>query len=531
MIRIISIIKKALQFLSISIRKNKSVSTTARKSRFSKDASNWRKVVFMAIRLEKTMHFINLPASFNYEDHILNFPPEQYGFVDPRNEGFKSMRMLYILWQIGESASKHERAWKKSGFIAVSGKTFQYRVQSYNPYLKYLINTGVIESDNHYSPLVIPLGYKFADRFSNEPLKRVDLSHGSISDTFDDNVSVFAYLTYWYSKNKLTIDTVAAREEAFRLYSFKKNNPEFWSRDKYGMPKEPLPQYYSAIQNISKIESGLFNLKISPKVHRLYSSITAMPSKYRNYLKYDNQSLGCIDIKNCQSYIACLILNPDFWKKDSTLPLNFYSLPQNVIDLFDSYLIIMIGEKFSSLESLEIFNEYIDLVSRGMIYQDMILWAQQEKERIVTKKKVKEVVFSTIFSPVNSRKTWLHDYYTEKFGQIIELFDIIKSDMILVQSDDNNEDVSELEDIEIAELETKKPHARLSILFQAIESEIILHKCCKRIFEESNHTVPIFTVHDCIITTQENLNYLESVMIEEFSIVIGYHPPLDIERW
>lgn len=526
-----SVILRIKSLLSLSFSK-KSIKPEHKE----KNLSGWFNVVFLLHQLKRTplakrMKFVNIPASFNPDEHIMNFPPLLHGFVDSRNEGFKKIKMLYILWQIGESAAYHERTWKETGFIAVSGVKLQKRVQNYSAYLQYLTRTNVIECDEQYETGVISKGYRFAERFRNDRLERVDLISNNSVEIDDEEVAKYHYLTYWYEQNKLIVDSVAARDEAFRIYSLKKDNPEFWSRGKYGKLKAPLPQYLSAIQSISKIETALFDLKISPKVHRLYSSLTAMPSKYRKYLKYDSQSLGCIDIKNCQSYIACLIINPNFWKRDSTLPLNLYSLPQNVIDLFDSNLIIMIGEKFSSLENLEIFNEYIDLVSRGQIYQDMILWALQEKERTVSKKKVKEVVFSTIFSPVNSRKTWLHDYYTQKFGQIIELFNIIKSDEILVQSDDNNDDISALEDIEIAELETKKPHARLSILFQAIESEIILHRCCKRIFNESNYTIPTFTVHDCIITTQININYLSNIIIEEFTAAIGYAPPLDTELW
>lgn len=481
--------------------------------------------------LIKRMCFVNLPKSFSPEQHIIAYPPEQHGFTDPRNEGFIKIRMLFILWQIGESASYHERTWKETGFIAISGKTFQKRVQSYKPYLKYLINTNVLECDNHFIPQIIPLGYKFAERFNNEPFRRIDLINSTTVETFNEDVELFPYLTYWYKQDKLKLNSVTARNEAYRLYSTTKDDQKLWSRGKYGKLKIPYPQYYSAIQQISKIESNIFNLKISPKVHRLYSTLTAMPSIYRKYLKYDNQSLGCIDIKNCQSYIACLILNPEFWKADSNLPLNLYSLPQNIIDLFDNNLIIMIGEYFSELESQDVFNEYIDLVSNGRIYQDMISWAQQEKEKIITKKRVKEVVFSTIFSPVNSRKTWLHDYYTQKFGYVIALFNIIKQDNASIQSIDSDEDLTGLEESEIEELTIKKLHARLSILFQAIESEIILHRCCRRIFEEKNHSVPIFTVHDCIITTQNNIEYLKTIIIEEFTTTIGYPPPFEIEFW
>ena len=66
---------------------------------------------------------------------------------------------------------------------------------------------------------------------------------------------------------------------------------------------------------------------------------------------------------------------------------------------------------------------------------------------------------------------------------------------------------------------------------QSIESEIILHRCCKRIWDERNHQVPVFTIHDSIATTLENVEYVKSVMEEELRKAIGVTPTLSVERW
>lgn len=64
-----------------------------------------------------------------------------------------------------------------------------------------------------------------------------------------------------------------------------------------------------------------------------------------------------------------------------------------------------------------------------------------------------------------------------------------------------------------------------------MESEIILHRCCKRIWEEDNHQVPVFTIHDSIATTIEHVEYVQTVMREELTKAIGIAPTLKIEQW
>jgi hypothetical protein bacD2_16835 len=66
---------------------------------------------------------------------------------------------------------------------------------------------------------------------------------------------------------------------------------------------------------------------------------------------------------------------------------------------------------------------------------------------------------------------------------------------------------------------------------QSIESEIILHRCCKRIWEEGNPQVPVFTIHDSIATTTEHVEWVKGIMQEELTNAIGVSPSLTIEHW
>ena len=69
------------------------------------------------------------------------------------------------------------------------------------------------------------------------------------------------------------------------------------------------------------------------------------------------------------------------------------------------------------------------------------------------------------------------------------------------------------------------------MLLQSIESEIILHRCCKRIWKEGNHQVPVFTIHDSIATTVEHVEWVKGIMQRELTNAIGIPPNLTDEHW
>ena len=93
--------------------------------------------------------------------------------------------------------------------------------------------------------------------------------------------------------------------------------------------------------------------------------------------------------------------------------------------------------------------------------------------------------------------------------------------MILFRTIKHNYTVTDVDDT----------YNRFAILLQSIESEIVLHRCCRRIWEEADHQVPIFTIHDSIVTTSENVGYVRDVLMQELTFCIGVKPTLAIEEW
>jgi hypothetical protein len=65
---------------------------------------------------------------------------------------------------------------------------------------------------------------------------------------------------------------------------------------------------------------------------------------------------------------------------------------------------------------------------------------------------------------------------------------------------------------------------------QRIESEIILNRVAKRI-EIERPDLPLFTIHDSVVTSVGNELYIQFVMKEEMENAIGLSPNMKIEYW
>jgi hypothetical protein len=76
----------------------------------------------------------------------------------------------------------------------------------------------------------------------------------------------------------------------------------------------------------------------------------------------------------------------------------------------------------------------------------------------------------------------------------------------------------------------KSDKTNLPRLLQRLESYLILLGITKRIARE-RPKMPIFTIHDSIVTTEGNEEYVKQVMKNEMHMAIGIAPTLSTEVW
>lgn len=502
------------------------------------------KVFVTLTRIEKLhFYFALLPSNFNLDEHINNYPPNECGFDSKLN--FDKEKVKIILGSLSTVIAENKDLIVDDGYVPLNSTFLSNFMKDYNYYLEYLINTGVIDCNESYRASTPQLkgysrGYRWTEQYANSIFERVWMDkaidkdgnlkikpriHRQKSQVLTADVEAdptYSYLDYWYDQEKLHLDIDAALKYAELIRSKKlKLGVDEWDYNKDKKKKKhPHEQYKAILNNLYSLEINDYKVNIDDNVHRLHSVLTNMQKDFRNFINYGNQQLVSIDISNSQPYLACLLFNPEFWTENSSLPLNLYNLPNNIKQsLLHNYpntnsIPIMLGKMFDK-QGVKCFSEYIDIVASGQMYETIVKWVKKEKNIEIDRDKAKIAMFQILFSSNRDDRDdefyWLVKYYREKFPTIMGVFKIIKRTF-------NN-------------LDKERQYARLACLLQAIESQIILHRCCKKISQETGFKVPIFTIHDSIVTTIGNEEYVAQVMIKELSDCIGITPHLKFEYW
>lgn len=508
----------------------------------------------LGIKLKYSGYFAMIPSNFDIDAHLDQYPVTDYMFVEDNTGHIRSVskngslsssqyfdkdRLIYIIGLISSIPAKNKDSITEDGYVPINSKLIKNTFKDYHPYLDYLIRTGVLCTDGQYIQGEKSKGYKFTEQYANVPLKKYDYpafqgnveaipqevySEGNgtfITNTLSED---YPYLSHWYLTQKLHIDKQAAISYAQDLMQYKLSQGiQSWdiNKDKTNgsaiARKHPLSQYQAALYNINSIDIGDYKVSIDTHVHRLHSAITNIQKDYRNFLTYDGQALASIDIKNSQPYLACALLNPMFWHVNNELSLSLYSLPEDIQRSITSVALPLELERFFGKCSNDDFIQYKEVVANGRMYETIAEICQSHLQNPISRDEAKVLMFYLLFSSnqgkhdnatINSMK---NIFSIELFPKVAQLIKLIKH--------------------RYKGVPVKKQHNRLACLLQSIESEVILHRCCKRIWEECNHQVPVFTIHDSIATTVEFVEYVKTIMKEELTKAIGIAPTLEIEQW
>ena len=267
--------------------------------------------------------------------------------------------------------------------------------------------------------------------------------------------------------------------------------------------------------NIERIAEADFKLSVDTNVFRLHSTISNLRSEIRNCITWNGQQLVSIDIKNSQPYLSTVLLKPSFWCGGAQ---NLYfnnifsinsisqSLPRIIFQSEERVGSFIMLSRSAATQTGGDVQRYSTLVQQGGFYE--YFQEQIGKELGIgysDRRKVKAAVFQVLFTDnrfLAQKEARPKRLFKELFPMVYTLFSRIK------QSD--------------------KTH--LPRLLQRIESYLMLQVIAKRISRERPQ-LPIFTIHDSIITTAGNEEYVQSVLLEEMAKAIGFPPKLSVEYW
>lgn len=214
---------------------------------------------------------------------------------------------------------------------------------------------------------------------------------------------------------------------------------------------------------------------IPDRYGRVHTNISNLKSSLRKQLRWKNEQLINIDICNSQPlFFSLLLLNYNYFPPSS---LSYSGIRCDILE--------------------EDIKEFIELVRLGKIYEYI---AEKSKIEICNRKLFKRKLFAEIFFGKN--KTWETECSILFKGLFPNVYNIIKK----IKQED---------------------HTSLAKLLQRTESEFVINKVIKRCMNEFPE-IPVFTIHDSIMTISKYAEMLQSIMLEEFN-KIGIIPTLRVE--
>lgn len=417
------------------------------------------------------------------------------------------------------------KQYQKFSFIPLNTKVLKQSVRDYKPYLSYLIENGIIESNESYEVGKISKGFRYTPTFSSE------VTPEFITDfTLKKNIN-----DYWNSKyNKqdgssflkkwfvgLEFDFGKATDFLQQLHALERDYYISKVKTKKAIKNRAIKatQRYNSRFIIASMLNQFTLLPQAQKktnnpahrdhnVKRYHTLMTTMKSELRNFITYKGEELVNIDISNSQPYLINGLLRPEFWSPSEDEEFNiklfksksFYD--ENNVNLI-KYIMLHVPEESIDTTELENFQE---ITSSGNLYHYLYEQMKELPEmEALSYKELKQAILAMLYSENVSHYGHIgiaKKVFTSNFPTIYKLLCQIKS----------------------------RHKECLPILLQRMESHLIIDKIAVRINKE-HPTVPIFTVHDSIATTKSNVKLVQQIMTEEMEKTIGISAKLKEEPW
>lgn len=442
------------------------------------------------------------------------------------NSNLKKEKLLYVIDALIKSRANSWRELNESDskFAPLSSVLLDLVIHNYKQYLDFLMQAGVIQSDYYYVVGEKCKGYCFAEEYTGKkliPIETTDYGlHRGIgrlkeesSKKLKESIRGYSYLTGWWDTGNLKIDTKAAFEWIDRYKIERTSEVPENSDDRENQLKNIIDTCEDFKMQVRGINEGWLKYGFSGKGHRFYNPISNLKKELRNYLTYEGKGLVSIDIKNSQPYFSILLHQVAFWEAIRAKKSRIRGIEEigGVVNVGIDDIIMLL--KTPETQSYQRYQNqaFLRLVVEGKLYEYIqrnfsSLYPDRFNNRENTKKEVMRIFYS------DPKKDSIPFYepccwFGQHFPVTYELFRIIKA----------------------------SDYTLLPVLLQRIESFIVIDTICKKI-SKSYPAIPLFTIHDSIVTMEENRAIVEAIMREELKAFVGHEPTLAVEvlspsRW
>lgn len=423
---------------------------------------------------------------------------------------------------------------KHKGFTPINKTILSRRIHNYREYIDFLLKQGIIEEGTQYAPGIQSKGLKFSTAYRKK-IKGVYITKNTLIKSITEKHNhrdleaerKLDFLKQWFNP-RLTIDLESAVEflekekDYIRKQLSEKRKTSKRKRFYTSIEDVVTMGYNIKFMVVDKIKEGRNYFPIVDNTSgRFHSPLTQLKKELRKYLRYEGKRLYGIDIVNSQPLLALVVLDYDLFTRNE---INKIIAKYNPVhkELFDLNSQSHILNPITNLLIREIKNSHLkrdvqlykESVINGSFYElfgTLLLEKNLLPDEIkVSPEKIrkfaKNAIFNAFFSEVKHAHWNKHiKAFKTCFPTVAKIFDLIKAG--------------------------RGNHPALACTLQRFESNLVLHQTCT-VLNETNPEMPLFTVHDSIVSTKSYaIRIIKPVFEEMLFNSLGARPQLKVEKW
>ena len=435
------------------------------------------------------------------EERLKKFPPDFEFNLD------------YGYWLLGEII--RETAYRielteEERWIPLCSQLLKYHPYNYRNHLRYLGENfpgmgGILFRKDYQEGKCF--AYKLSPFYGGEPVeayrvrdkKLLKFFTGAGAETNNAFKKKYLFLAKYFDPERLRIEL----------------EPALWeNRLRYDGDLNYAKHLLNAIQAVN-IANGRFHLKLTDKSDgRIHTEITRLPKTMRKYLRFDGQPLGEVDISASVPTFLFFILKNGIGGRGRDLLGEIANSERNY---FCHYMFIKTSvpvdnAEISSFGQRLFSGQFYDSFIEEMLKIHLVDESLEEGEYF--NKHVKEmfnrefdgdladlraVMKKNILSMFNARPGYYSNeeyVFGKKYPTILNWIREFK----------------------------KEDHRYFSHLTLQTESYFMLNIVARKLNRRYRGKIPLLTLHDCIITTEEHLDLLEDFMKEKLTEALGFTP-------
>lgn len=395
-------------------------------------------------------------------------------------------RILYTLGMLVEGMYTNRTNANENGFVPLSSAVLSGKMSSYRNNLKKLIFLGIIEVKDSYKVGKHSKGYRLSKQHQTRLIPQILHT--------DRDLVMMHYNKLDHAK--LASSAPNSMRDSFNSkLGFHESKVERVLNDAV-KDKENWLRYLAMQRSYFEIINQEFKIQRDNTVGRVHSTITLMPKKLRNHLTFDSKKLFKIDVRACHPFILAAMASGelvlDEKLKDRLQQSNLHITTVNSILNDLTHLLTPITTNLVSKRKSEC-KTMVQQIRNGQFYSQ---FAEDESEEAVKRAKRNLLTSWNLLT----NKSEMMESFKSKFPLLCDY---------------------------IVDLKTPN-YKDISNLLMKIESYLMIDVIYKELL--THHKVfPLYTIHDCVMTTEEHVDTVSRIMKEVFSRYLGEVPELKID--